>query len=154
MVIFVEKEPKLGELEASGNRHLDGICRRIGSNITFLEFPRIDTRKITQASIAIAWEKTSISGFSKMNYGLPSHTTCLKAIHQLDMDEMIRQSTLIRNSIQHVIPDGYVTIFDGGIFLSWVFSNEHQTYVSKVSSNAIGFFTDPYWIGIVGHLFW
>lgn len=95
MALFIEKEPKSGELHASGNGHLDGICRLIGSNITFPEFPRIDTITIIQASIAISCEKASISGFCKMNSGLPSHTTCLKAIHQLDMDEMISQSTSI-----------------------------------------------------------
>ena len=96
MALFVEKKPKSDELEASGNGHLDGICRLIGSNITFPEFSGIDTEKIIQASIAIACEKASISGFCKMNSGLPSHTTCLKTIHQLDMDVMIRQSTTMQ----------------------------------------------------------
>jgi hypothetical protein len=32
-------------LEASGNGHPDGICRLIGTNITFPEFPRIESKK-------------------------------------------------------------------------------------------------------------
>jgi len=97
MALFLEKKPKSNETQASGNGHLDEICRLIGSNISFPEFPRIDTTTIIQASIAIACEKMSISGFCSMNSGLPSHTTCLKAIHQLDMNEMIRQSTVMLN---------------------------------------------------------
>jgi putative transposase len=107
MALLIEKEPISGELRTSGNGNVDKMCHLIRSQITFPEFPRIDTTPIIQASIAIACEKMSISGFCTVNSGLPSHTTCLKALHQLDMDEMIRESTsILKKAGKNVIKPG------------------------------------------------
>lgn len=95
MASLSKTEPKLQENQLDGQNNLDAICHIIRSNITFPIFPRIDPDVVVQASVAIACERTSISGFCSENNGLPSHTTCLKTIHQLDIDEMIRQSTVM-----------------------------------------------------------
>lgn len=74
------KEIKLGNLEP--------ICALVERNITFTGGRNYDVPTLIRGTIAMACSKNSISGFTKITEGLPSHTTCLKKLHSLEMDEL------------------------------------------------------------------
>jgi len=92
MVSKSKKEPIIKQNREKNARHLDIITGIVNDHITFPPGPRNDTQVILKGCVAMASCKGSISGYSRRHDGFPSHTTCLKTLHQLNMDEMIRQS--------------------------------------------------------------
>jgi len=95
MSLFSENKTK-STLEKPKEHHcLERIRHLIQANITFPEHKRVKTDDIVRATIALAAERRSISGFCRENEGLPSHTACLATLHSLDMDEMRQQSSIM-----------------------------------------------------------
>lgn len=50
---------------------------------------------VSQFKCRVSGCNAPISGFGKMYNGLSSRTTCLKTLHQLDLEELMRQSSVI-----------------------------------------------------------
>lgn len=73
--------------------YMGTISRIIEDNITFPSGMRNDSLDILKACIAMASINGSISGYSRCHNGLPSHTTCLNTLHQLDTSELNLQSS-------------------------------------------------------------
>lgn len=76
----LNKENKLGNLEP--------ICALVEGNVTLTGGRNYDSLTLIRGAIATACSNNSISGFAKMTEGLPSHTTCLKKLHGLNMEEL------------------------------------------------------------------
>jgi len=94
------------------NRHLNAICDIITGHITVLAGTGNDPQVIVKGCIAIASCKGSISGYTQLHGGLPSHTTSLKILHHLDMDEMVRQSSdMLLQAGKNVIRPGQMYTF-------------------------------------------
>ncbi|UUX91689.1 hypothetical protein [Methanoplanus endosymbiosus] len=74
------RDNKLGNLEP--------ICALVEGNVTLTGGRNYDSLTLIRGTIATACSNNSISGFAKMTEGLPSHTTCLKKLHGLDIDEL------------------------------------------------------------------
>ena len=93
MALKSKTKPKLAQNSEKNYCHLDAVIKIVNDRIKFPACNRGDSQIILRGCVAITSCKGSISGYSKSHEGLPSHTTCLKTLHQLDMDEMIRQSS-------------------------------------------------------------
>ena len=107
MSLFTENKAKSALEPQKEHQFLEGICHHIQAHITFPEHKRVKTEDIIRATIAIGFEQKSISGFCKQNNGLPSYTTCLEALHSLDMNEMLQQSSnMLRDAGKGVITPG------------------------------------------------
>jgi len=75
--------------------NITSIASTISHHITFPAIGRTDPNVILEGCVALSCYNASISGFGKMYKGLPSHTTCLNTLHQLDLEELVRQSSAI-----------------------------------------------------------
>ena len=84
---------KLEQNRKKNTINVDTICRIINDHIAILPGRYNDSQDIVRGCVAMAGCKGSISGYQKYHEGLPSRTTCLNILHELDMDEMIRQSS-------------------------------------------------------------
>ena len=71
------------------------VASTIRNHITFPAIGRTDPNVILEGCVALSCFNASISGFGKMYRGLPSHTTCLNTLHQLDLEELMGQSSAI-----------------------------------------------------------
>ena len=102
-----KSKPIYRQNREKNTRHLDIITGIVNDSIKFPSGARNDTQVILKGCVAIASCKGSISGYSHRHEGLPSHTTCLHTLHQLDMDEMIKQSSdMLLNAGKNVIHRG------------------------------------------------
>jgi len=84
---------KSAEYRKKNSPNLEKISGIISAHISVPPRTRFDSRVIINSCVATAMNKGSISGYTQLHDNLPSHTTCLNIIHNLDMDEMIRQSS-------------------------------------------------------------
>jgi putative transposase len=88
-----KKGLKLEQNSEKNKPHLDALCGIINTHITVLDGKGNDPHVIVKGCVAIASCNGSISGYTQLHGGLPSHTTCLNILHELDMDELVRQSS-------------------------------------------------------------
>ena len=103
---------KLERNSERNNQNLEQIYRIVNTRIRFPPCKRSDSQVILKGCVAMTAFKGSISGYSQRHNGLPSHTTCLNTLHQLDMDEMIRQSSnMLGDAGKNVIHKGQVYTF-------------------------------------------
>jgi len=102
-----KKKPKSIKNRENTAIHMDAIIEIVNARITFPTCKMDDSQIILRGCVAITSCKGSISGYSKSHVGLPSHTTCLKTLSQLSMNEMIQQSTyMLRDAGKNVIHKG------------------------------------------------
>ena len=95
MVVLSETKPKLAEMPTEVRPYLTSIARIINNHISFPKIGRTDSNAILEGCVALSSCNASISGFGKIYKGLPSHTTCLKTLHQIDLEELMKQSSAI-----------------------------------------------------------
>jgi len=95
MACVTKTKPILLEKVTDVKPHLTSIVHIIDKHISFPKIGRTDSNAILKGCVALSSCNASISGFGKMYTGLPSHTTCLKTLHQLDLEELMRQSSAI-----------------------------------------------------------
>jgi putative transposase len=89
----IKKRLKLEQNSKKNTLQMDTICEIIDAHITILAGKSNDPQMIVKGCVAMASCKESITGYTKLHDGLPSHTTCLNILHELDMDELVRQSS-------------------------------------------------------------
>lgn len=93
---FITKSKPISVVNPTGDRStLASVVRTISNHILFPAIGRTDPNIILEGCVALSCCNTSISGFGKMHNGLPSHTTCLNTLHQLDLEELMSQSSAI-----------------------------------------------------------
>jgi len=95
MACVTKNKPILVEKQTDVRPHLTSIARIVSNHISFPKVGRTDSNSILEGCVALSSCNASISGFGKMYNGLPSHTTCLNRLHQLDLEELMRQSSAI-----------------------------------------------------------
>lgn len=112
MASVSKKGAKLPLNQKGEPRPLDRICQIVKSHVPFPTSPRVATDTIVQATVAMACERNSISGFCREHTGLPSHTTCLKYLHQLSMEGLLQHAAaMLREAAQGVISPGQTYTF-------------------------------------------
>ncbi|UUX91670.1 transposase [Methanoplanus endosymbiosus] len=95
MAIFGQKNSKIQSDTGLKLGKLELICDIIEDHISFPDGRYYDSKTIVRGTIAAACSKNSISGLVKMTDGLPSHTTCLKYLHNIDMEKLESDSSKI-----------------------------------------------------------
>lgn len=95
MAVFSKNKPKFGAKQTDDSPHLTCVARIINNHILFPRIGRTDSDAILEGCVALSSCNNSISGFGKMHGGLPSHVTCLNTLHQLNLEELMRQSSAI-----------------------------------------------------------
>jgi len=93
MVPLYQKKSEPKTLGTDGNQCIQGISCIIHDGIFIPPSDRFDSEQIVEACVAIAGSRDSISGFQFMHHGLLSHTTCLRVLHELNMDELVKSSS-------------------------------------------------------------
>jgi putative transposase len=112
MVSKSKTESKSKRNSQKNTKHLDAITRIINDRISFPSRKRADSQAVLKGCVAMTSVKGSISGYSRSHDGLPSHTTCLNILRQLDMDEMLRQSSnMLLDAGKNVIRKGQTYTF-------------------------------------------
>ncbi len=112
MVSKSKKSPETERNSENKPENVDEICQIITDHITIHPYKRTDPQVILKGCVAAASGNASISGFTKDHTGLPSHTTSLKFLHRLPMEEMIQQaSTMLLCAGKDVIHRGETYAF-------------------------------------------
>ena len=93
VVSITQTSPKPRKNREKNTKITDKIIQIINSNLTIPPGKTSNTQEAITGCVAAASCKASISGYARYHTGLPSHTTCLNILHNLDMDEMVRQAT-------------------------------------------------------------
>jgi len=102
-----KKSPETKRNCEKNTENVDEIYRIVYPNITILPGKRTDPQVILKGCIAAASCNASISGYTKVHTGLPSHTTSLKFLHRLNMEEMVQNaSRMLVNAGKDVIRKG------------------------------------------------
>jgi len=93
MALFCQKGLKSKTLTGEEAQCLQAVAAVIKNNIPFPSYGRTDSDTVLYGAIAVAAGKHSITSYTQEHDNLPSHTTCLDRLHNLDLDELEKQSS-------------------------------------------------------------
>jgi len=112
MPFVTESKPMALEKASNIRSNLTSVVSTLSNHIALPAIGRTDPNIILKGCVALSCCNTSISGFSKIYKGLPSHTTCLNTLHRLDLGELTRQSsTILAEPAMNVLQKGHSYIF-------------------------------------------
>jgi putative transposase len=92
MALFRQKKRKSQSLKKRQAQCLKAVSTLIKGHINVPTFGRTPSEIILEGVIAAAAGRHSVTSYTQSHDNLPSHATCLARLHNLDLDELERQS--------------------------------------------------------------